>query len=305
MTAAARAARRRYWRKLLIITTILLLVAVVGTPALAGFMMTYAMVYGSCGADRTTPADFGLVYEDVTIDARAGGQFNAFFIPGSNRAAIIIPPTMRAGRGNRLHLATMLAQHGYSVLTFDSRPCAGMGPISLGYAETQEVGDALDYLLTRDDDDVDPGRIGITGFSSAGATAVMSAAMYPDLRAVVAEGGYGDFAEGAIGLGTGSDNVLEAIFKWSLSASYELLTGVDIDKLSPQDMIGDIAPRPILLIYGTRERSLEGAYDQLAAAGDNATLWVVEGANHGTYHIVAPEEYEQRVIAFFDQALLQ
>ncbi|MCD4686188.1 MAG: prolyl oligopeptidase family serine peptidase [Anaerolineae bacterium] len=302
MTAPSCASRRRYWRKLLLTTVILLLVAIIGTPSLAGFMMTYAMVYGPCVADPTTPGNFGLAYEDLTIDASAGGQFDAFFIPGSTRAAIIIPPTMRGGRGNRLHLADLYARHGYAVLTFDSRRCADMGPLSLGYAETEEVGDALAYLLARDD--VDPTRIGITGFSSAGATAVMSTALYPDLRAVVAEGGYGDFAEGAIGLGTGGDNVLEAIFKWSLGASYRILTGVNINKLSPQDMIGAIAPRPILLIYGTEERSLAGAYDQLAVAGDNAELWVIKGAGHGHYLDVAPEEYEQRVIAFFDKALL-
>lgn len=302
MTNRVHASRRHYWRKLLITTVILLMVAIIGTPALAGFMMTYVMVYRPCAGGQSTPGDFGLAYEDITINASAGGQFDAFYIPGTNRAAIIIPPTTCGGRGSRLHLAALYARHGYAVLTFDSRRCADMGPLTLGYAETKEVGDALDYLLTRDD--VEPERIGITGFSSAGATAVMSAALYPQLRAVAAEGGYGDFAEGAIGLGTGSDNVLEAIFKWSLGASYRLLTGVNIHKLSPQDMIGGIAPRPILLIYGTEERSLEGAYDQLAAAGDNVELWVIEGADHGTYLDVVPEEYEQRVIAFFDKALL-
>ena len=75
--------------------------------------------------------------------------------------------------------------------------------------------------------------------------------------------GYGDFAEGAIGLGAGGEhNVLEMIFGWSLAASYRVLTGVDIDRLSPQDMIGSIAPRPVLLIYGSTERSLGGAYER-------------------------------------------
>jgi pimeloyl-ACP methyl ester carboxylesterase len=70
-------------------------------------------------------------------------------------------------------------------------------------------------------------------------------------------------------------------------------------------VIGDITPRPILLIYGTEEASLSGALEQLAAAGDNAELWVVDGADHGDYLAVAPGDYEQRVIAFFDRALLE
>lgn len=295
--------RRRSWRRLIATLIVLLLAAALGTPALAGFALTYGLLYAPCSADPRTPADFGHAYEDVTITASAGGSFAAYFIPGDNGAAVIIPPPTSSGRGNRLHEADVLARSGYAVLAFESRRCAGMGAISLGYKEVDEVGDALAYLQTRAD--VKPERIGVLGFSSAGATAVMAAARYDDLRAVIAEGGYGDFAEGAIGLGTGSANPLEAIFKWSLGASYRVLSGVDIDRLSPQDVIGDIAPRPVLLIYGSEERSLAGAYAQLAAAEDTAALWVVEGARHGTYLAAAPEEYEQRVIAFLDESLLK
>lgn len=294
--------RSRYWRRLLLVLVILVSVAVIGTPVLAGFVLTYGLMYAPCDSGVRTPADFGHAYENVTIQASAGGTFRAYYIPGENTAAVIIPPPTNKGRGSRLHEADVLARNGYAVLAFESRRCAGMGAISLGYKEVREVGDALAYLQTRAD--VDPQRIGVLGFSSAGATAVMAAARFSDLRAVIAEGGYGDLAEGAIGLGTGSANPLEAIFKWSLGASYRLLSGVDIDRLSPQDVIGDIAPRPILLIYGSTENSLDGARDQRAAAGANTDLWIVEGAGHGNYLAIAPDAYEQRVIAFLDRALL-
>lgn len=286
----------------MLLAVIAALVTSVVVPAGLGFATTYRLLYSPCDADATTPGDFGLTGEDLTLAARAGGRFRAFYISGTNRAAIIIPPTTNDGRGNRLHLAAMLASHGYAAITFESRRCAGMGPLSLGYKETDEVGDVLAYLQTRSD--VDPDRIGITGFSSAGATAVMSAARFPALRAVIAEGGYGDFAQGVIGSGKRDDTLLETVYKQSLRLSYHLITGVDIDKLSPVHVINQIAPRPILLIYGSNERSLDGARQQLDAAGHNAQLWIVEGAWHGTYMTDAPEEYENRVIAFFDRALL-
>ncbi len=301
-TRSAQASRRRAWRRLVIIAVLAMVITVIVVPAGLGFATTYGLLYASCQEVSATPGDFGLSWEDLTLTARAGGHFRAFYMRGTNRAAIIIPPTTNQGRGNRLALAQLLAQHGYAVITFESRRCAGMGPLSLGYKETDEVGDALTYLQTRSD--VDPDRIGITGFSSAGATAVMAAARFPALRAVIAEGGYGDFAEGAVGMGSRDDTWLETLYKQSLRLSYHLITGIDIDKLSPLDVIGQIAPRPILLIYGSRERSLEGARQQLAAAGDNAQLWMVEGARHGTYRVDAPAEYENRVIDFFDRALL-
>lgn len=287
------------WRRTLALAALAAALTVVAVPSLLGFLTTYRLLYAPCGEDPRTPADFGHPWEDVTIAGRAG-DFRAYFIPGTNGAAVIIPPAAASGRGSRLHEADVLARHGYAVLAFESRRCAEMGPLSLGYREIAEVGDALAYLEARAD--VNPTQIGVLGFSSAGATAVMAAARYPALRAVVAEGGYGDFAEGALALGTGGP--LEVLYKEAVALSYRLLSGVELAKLSPQSVIGQIAPRPILLIYGGRERSLGGARAQLAAAGANAALWVVDGAGHGNYLAVAPEEYEARVIAFFDAALL-
>jgi uncharacterized protein len=68
-------------------------------------------------------------------------------------------------------------------------------------------------------------------------------------------------------------------------------------------VISQIKPRPILLIYGSNEVSLAGGYQQKTAAGDSAELWVIPGAGHGNYRQVAGEEYEERVIGFFETAL--
>jgi len=292
-------AKHHRWRRTLALAALAAALTAVAVPSLLGFATTCLLLYAPCGEDGRTPGDYSHPWEDVTIAGREG-RFRAYFIPGTNGAAVILPPAAASGRGNRLHEADVLARHGYAVLTFESRRCAGMGPLSLGYREIAEVGDALAYLEARGD--VNPEQIGVLGFSSAGATAVMAAARTPALRAVVAEGGYGDFAEGVLALGTGGP--LEVLYKEAIALSYRLLSGVELAKLSPQSVIGTIAPRPILLIYGSRERSLGGARAQLVAAGPNAALWIVDGAGHGDYLAVAPEEYEARVIAFFDAALL-
>ena len=85
--------------------------------------------------------------------------------------------------------------------------------------------------------------------------------------------------------------------------TYRLITGTNISALNPSGMISQIAPRPVLLIYGSNEVSLSGGYQQKAAAGDNAELWVIPGAGHGNYSQVAGEEYEARVMGFFKAAL--
>jgi dipeptidyl aminopeptidase/acylaminoacyl peptidase len=287
--------RKRFYIQLVIA----LFITLVGVPVGAGALSTYKLLYPACVEDRVTPGNFGLPFDDVRFPAQAGGTIRAYFMPGSNGATIIIIPTTNNGRGRRLHLANLYAQHGYSVLTYESRRCADMGPISLGYKEVSEVGDALAYLRTRPD--VDPNRIGVTGFSSAGATAIMATARYPEIRAVIAEGGYGDFWDGVIGVD--DDQVLTILYRWGIRLSYRAITRVSIDKLSPIDMIDQIAPRPILLIYGSEERSLPGARRQLVTAGDNAELWVIEGAGHGHYLDIAGDTYITRVLNFFDNSL--
>lgn len=294
---------RAYFFRLIGFFVVTLTVALLSLPALLGFLFTLGLLYAPCGSTALTPGDYGHSWENITIEATAGGSFRGYFVPGTNGATVIMPPPFAGGRGSRLQEVDLLVEHGYNVFTYESRRCAGMGPLSLGYNEVDEVADALAYLLTRPD--VNPDRIGIHGFSSAGATAVMAAARLPALRAVVAEGGYGDFAEETLPgrNGWGALAYFETVHSSSIKLAYRLITGLDINHLSPRDVIDQIAPRPILLIYGSREVSLVGGRNQLAAAGDNVSLWIVEGASHGNYLDIAPEEYETQLVGFFNTTL--
>jgi pimeloyl-ACP methyl ester carboxylesterase len=265
----------------------------------------FGLLYSPCSGGTETLADYGYEGEEVVLPARAGGNFRGYFIPGPNGATVIIPPTGSGGWDNQLPKAEMLLRHGYSVFVFESRRCANQGPLSLGYEEVEEVADVLDYLQARPE--VDANRIGIWGFSTAGATAVMAGARLPVLRAVIAEGGYGNFLEAGLSPGKPEEGWFVysflTLYRWSSILTYRLITGTNISALNPSGMISQIAPRPILLIYGSNEVSLPGGYQQKAAAGDNAELWIIPGATHGNYRQVAGEEYEERVIEFLEAAL--
>jgi pimeloyl-ACP methyl ester carboxylesterase len=292
---------RHYWWRLIRLLSVAVLSVAIILPLLGGAIPTYALLHSPCDDDGTRIDTFGHEWEAVTITAEEGSEFKAYFVPSENGATIIIPPAYTGGLDNRLSEADVLIRHGYGVLGFESRPCAKMGSSSLGYKEVSEVGDALHYLKSRPD--VDAEKIGILGFSSAGATSIMAAARYPELKAVVAEGGYADM--GGLVDGDAKLRYPETLMRWAIRATYRLSTGISLENLKPLEAVDNIYPRPILLIYGTEEPSLNGGYAQQQAAGDNAELWVVEGAIHGGYMAVAAEEYERRVIEFFDRALLQ
>jgi pimeloyl-ACP methyl ester carboxylesterase len=293
---------RAYWLRLTRLFAVGLAAALLFLPAALGAVFTAGLLFAPCYGDPS-PTAFGLAGTDVTIPTPTGDHFAGFFVAGHNGAAIIIPPTLAAGRTSRLREAAMLTRHGYSVLTFDSRRCAGRGPLSLGYYEADDIIAAAAYLQNRSQ--IDSTRLGVYGFSAAGAAGLMAAARQPALRAVVAEGGYANFA--AETLTPTHPNrpiwLFQALFGGAVRFTYRLITGVTIDRLNPEQAMPAIAPRPVLLIYGSREVSLGAGRRQKEAGGPTVSLWLVPEADHGTYFDTVPAEYEARITDFFDRAL--
>ena len=300
-----------YWARLAIIAIFAVTITALIVPMVVGGFGMWALTHPAC-APGGKPTDFGITTaREIEIPGSAGVSYKGYFIPGTNGATIIIPPTFAGDRGGMLPEGSIIAKHGYNVLTFDSRVCSGQASISLGYSEVEDVKSALDYLKQNAAVlNVDMNRIALHGFSSAGATSIMAAARYPEIKAVVAEGGYYDM-EQYIGNGNGSQRtILENLLSFGAQLTYRLVTGQDISVLSPLDNIVKIPPRPILLVYGTLEPSLPGARLELAAAKQalattDATLWEVENSGHGGYLSVAHDEWEKRVIGFFDRVMLK
>ena len=84
---------------------------------------------------------------------------------------------------------------------------------------------------------------------------------------------------------------------------YRASTGLDIRALRPLGLIPAIAPRPILLVYGSYEGTLAGAR-QAQALGSHVRLWEVPGATHGSYLWTAGEDaFREHVVGFFDEVL--
>lgn len=292
---------------------LILVLFIVILPIGAGAGFIGALVNVGCGGGGD-PSRYGLDYEAVAF-ASDWGMIPAYWVmPTLNAGAdgysvndsysvIIVVPTGSAGRGDRLDEFVHYVRAGYAVLTYDSPNCAiGARINSLGAAEVPLVGSALAWLNTRDD--VDQNRIGLHGFSAGGATAIMAAARYPQIRAVVAEGGYADFGD-EIHENTRSVPVVGGLVEWGARLGYRLSVGAPIETLCPLCVIDAITPRAILLIYGTNEPGLRGARMQLerarASGNTHADLWVVAGATHGSYVYTAPEEYAARIVEFMDQ----
>jgi hypothetical protein len=284
---------RRYLRRLLI--------GVVGFVLFFEVVLSIAFAYVYTHAARPVvpPAALGAPYEEVTFTTSDGLELAGWYVPSKNGAAVIAFP----GRKGPQPHARMLTRHGYGVLLFDRR---GEGesegdPNTLGWAGDRDLEAALAFL--RDRPDVDPDRIGGLGLSVGGEMLLQSAAESNALKAVVSEGA-----------GTRSirEHVhMSGIARWILLPQWSVITAataVFSNHAPPpglNELVGRISPRPVFLIYTPHGQGAETENPTFyAAAGEPKTIWEIPEASHTGGLTARPEEYEQRVIAFFDNALL-
>ena len=283
----------RYGRRVLLGIAGLLVGALV---AIAG----YGYVTTHVGRAVVPPDRLGVAHEDVTFTTADGLELEGWYIPSRNGAAVVAFP----GRNGPQAKARMLARHGYGVLLFDRR---GEGrsdgePNAWGWGGHTDVKAAIRYLQTRPD--VDPRRIGGIGLSVGGEMMIEAAADTDDLAAVVSEGA------GARSTTEDMDQDDPALGKWTLglalSAVKTAAVAVSSNRAPPANL-KDLArnvDQPMLLIAAPNAPTGEALNRGYArAAGGTAALWEIPESGHVGGMAARPQEYERRVVGFFDRAL--
>lgn len=86
-----------------------------------------------------------------------------------------------------------------------------------------------------------------------------------------------------------------------------LSSGMEILSFKPQDYIGGISPRPLLLIHGTEDCVIpvEETVRLMERAGEGAKLRLLEGCGHFSMYHDWFEEYSNMVVQFHAEALLR
>lgn len=299
------------WGLLLLWTALLTVLGVLGIGVEISRRYAYALTHPGCSGLHRGPLDVGISdYREVTFTSPGGADVNpdglrlkAWWFPSKNGAAVILIPGIGQARDGMLDQGAMLAHHGYGVLLVDPRSCASPDAVfTAGYDEVRDVAGALAFVQAQSE--VAPDRVGVLGFSVGGATAILSAAQLDDIRAVVSEGNFYNLGHDIANTG-GYNSFLADFYYQVILFFFRFYSGLDARLVSPVDAIGHISPRPVFLVFGEHEAGSGRAHDQFAAAGEPKSLWIVPGVGHGGYIQTWPEEYERRVIRFFDEALLR
>jgi fermentation-respiration switch protein FrsA (DUF1100 family) len=202
-------------------------------------------------------------------------------------------------KGTQKH-ARMLVRNDYGVLVLDRR---GEGesegdPNALGWAFDRDLKGAIAFLRSRDD--VERNRIGGLGLSVGGEAFLQTAAEMNDLGAVVSDGaGSRSVREDTVRFRLGK--VPEIYFSGVMTAGTALFANQ-----APPPNLKDLSGRittPVFFIHAKKGAAGEDNNpDYYVAAKGLKQIWKIDTSHtHGlTDH---PEEYERRVIDFFDRTL--
>jgi fermentation-respiration switch protein FrsA (DUF1100 family) len=207
----------------------------------------------------------------------------------------------RGDRRQMLGRASFLSKAGYSLLLFDFQ-AHGESPgkqITIGYLESRDAQAGVELMKKNC-----PGeKLGVIGLSMGGAAATLA---WPELEvdAIALEAVYTD-------IDRATANRMEIYFgAWARGLARLLIiqlpmrAGIEKSALRPIDRIGAIKA-PKLFIAGAKDRhtKLDESRELFAAASEPKELWVVEEAAHGDVHQMAKEEYERRILDFFEKRL--
>jgi uncharacterized protein len=281
---------RRYVRRALLLVAFLLAAFLLVFPVASAYVYTH-----SARAYVPTP-QLGAPHEDVAFTTSDGLRLKGWYVPSENGAAVIVFP----GRRGPQKPARLLVEHGYGVLLFDRR---GEGesegdPNALGWAGTRDLHAAVAYLQSRPE--VDDERIGGLGLSVGGEMMLQAAAETDELKAVVSEGaGIRSVREAADLTGAGRWITMPV---WSLTTAGTALFASDLPPPALADLSAEVS-EPALFIYATPGQggeNLTSTYYE--AAKGPKELWPAPGGHTGAID-AAPEEYERRVVGFFDRTL--
>lgn len=286
---------RAYWLRLIGFVPVALVI-VVSVFTLIGTFITATFHLSPSRATVIRPADLPASFQDVSFVGGDNLTLRGWYAPPENGAMIILLHGYYSNRNEMQFHARVLNKAGYGVLLYDER---GSGESdgeqrTFGWKDVDDVGRALIFLRDR------ASWIGLMGCSIGGQIALRATVQYPEIRAVLADG---PSIVSASDLLPPSD--LMGIYGLVINdlplKFLELLSGMR----SPPPMmetIHKIAPRPVMLFAGANGSELERVRAYHGRAGANAQLWEIPGAHHCDGTLVAPDEYTQRMVAFFDAA---
>lgn len=289
---------RRYWRNLAGVFIGAMSVGALAILVRFSYQFAMASVHPprlARPADET-PARYGISYREIRLTTSDGLELAGWYTPPENGAVILVAHGYAGTRSAEMH--AFFARHGYGVVSWDFRAHGeSQGTLStLGFNETLDVQAALDFVLGQ----AGVEHIGAWGASMGAATAITAAADREEIEAVVADSAFPTLEEEL------TFAVPFPVMRPFTRHFAERETGLGVNAVRPIDHIGEISPRAVFLIQGASDPVIppNSARRLFEAAGEPRRLWIGPDVGHVAMFSAMAEDYERKVIGFFDTTLL-
>jgi len=253
-----------------------------------------------------TPANYNIPFADVTVTSVDGLKLVGWLVPSKNGAVVILQHGYKSTREEMLNEAEMLYRHGYGVLltTVRAHDHSEGEMITFGMREVGDMDAWYQYLLTRDD--IDTKRIGMLGNSFGGMLVIQYAAQNENIKAVVADSAFSSLNDTVSTSLTYFTDLPAFPFAPLILYWAERETGFKLEDIDATKWVAQISPRPVFLMQGGADVAISASsgkrlYD---AAGEPKELWFEPDLGHVDFDSKRADEFERRVVEFFDHYLL-
>ncbi len=253
--------------------------------------------------------DFGATLEDAETLGPDGVRLRGWFArpPHGNGGAVILLHGVSDNREGMGGYALLFLRHGYGVLLPDARAHGESGGelATYGALEGADIARWTMWLLHT------KGAACVYGLGESLGAALVLASLRQQAQfcAVAAESPFASFREIAydrLGQRFGAGHGLgRTLFRPMVEVGMLYARrryGVDLEQASPEDAVAETRV-PVLLIHGAQDDNIPSRHsERIAAHNAHVRLWLVPGAGHGGAVNAAPQEFEQRVVAWFQAA---
>ncbi len=249
----------------------------------------------------------GIKFEKVIFYSADGTKLSGWFIPATAkpRGVIVLCHGVDGNRTAMLEPALMLHKHGYATFLFDFRARGNSegAHSTLGWRETDDLLSAINVVNTRADLRGVP--IGVLGHSMGGAVSLMATARSPVVKAVIAESAFAQLDHPIHNDFRATFGSFSPLFEYPSRWFGEILIGRATSDISPLKVVSKIAPRAVFLIQDADDKLCPSseARELYQACGEPKSLWTVPNAGHIQAIQLQPDEFEHRIVAFFDKYL--
>lgn len=268
----------------------------------------YSVITETMPAPSEVNIPSGVAFDVDEVKFQGGDDLTmaGWRVRSQNGATIILLHGYGSNRTAMLWHAERLVNAGYGVLMYDERASGESEGTrrSYGWEDPRDVEGAIRFIEAESGNGLE--RIGIAGCSIGAQIALQSAAYYPDLEAVWADG---PSSVRAPDLPPPNNPIMALIVLGNYSLDWMFEIKLNMDAPKPMiEIIDEIAPRPIMLVGGGQPQPFIGSEAEAMVpryaefAGSHAQTWIIPEAVHCDGPVHRPDEYAERMVEFFDTA---